>query len=86
MRPPLDSLMRFGKHTQGVGFMFGLTCVSQALVHQQRQIRPSLAKRVVKQVFYEFWNHRKSWGVVERRDRQTGSEAARIGLSNYPET
>ena len=37
------------------------TCVSQALVHQQRQIRPRLAKRAVKQVFYEFQSHGESW-------------------------
>ena len=52
------------------------TCVTQALVHQKCQIRPRLAKRAVKQVFYEFRSHRKSWGVVERRDQRTSVEDA----------
>ena len=37
------------------------TCVNQALVHQQRQIHPRLAKRASKQVFYEFRSHGESW-------------------------
>ena len=35
--------------------------VSQSLAHQQHQIRLRLAKRAVKQVFYEFWSHGESW-------------------------